>query len=158
LGRALLRAGNYETAFEELKRAMALNPSDPDAIGAYGEVLSLTGDSKSAIPFMEEAAQFRPDRQAGEYLALGIAYILSARPDDAVRILEQGQTRAPQLSWFSVLLAASYAQLGRSAEAEREAANVHRLLPNFDVTTFGSLMRRPEDREVLRAALQRAHL
>lgn len=158
LGRALVRVGNYDGALDELKRAVALNPSDPEAIMAYGDVLSLSGDSKAAIPWMEEAARYRPNRPAGEYFSLGIAYILDGRPADAARIFEQGRTSAGQLTWFSVLLAISYTQLDRTADAAREAANVRRLIPGFDASTFASLMRRPEDRDLMRAALRRAGL
>jgi adenylate cyclase len=158
LGRALIRAGNYDVALEELKRAMALNPSDPVTLAAYGEVLSIIGDSKGGLPFMEESARFRPDRPAGECLAQGAAYILAGRPADAVRVLEQGQTGAGRLVWFSVLLAISYGQLDRTADAAREVANLHRLNPGFDARTLGSLLRRPEDRELIRAGLERVHL
>jgi adenylate cyclase len=158
LGEALGLAGNFEVALEELKRAVALNPSDPEALASYGTVLSVAGDSKSAIPLMEEAARFRPNRPTSEYLVLGLAYILTNRPADAVRIAEQGATGDRPRAWFRVLLAISYAQLGRMEDAAREAADIHRLMPEFDAATFGNALRRPEDRELIHAAIQRANL
>jgi adenylate cyclase len=158
LGEALISAGNVELAFTELKRSVALNPSDPEALAAYGIVLTSVGDAKGAVPFLEEAARFRPNRATYEYLALGMAYILSDRPADAARILEQGVAGARPQGWFSVMLAISYVQLGRTEDAAREVAEAHRLVPEFDISNFGSILRRPEDRELLRAALQQAHL
>jgi adenylate cyclase len=158
LGRAFSDARNFEVALTELKRAVALNPSDPEALVDYGEELSLAGDSKAAIPFMEEAAQYRPNRPAYEYLTLGIAYFLAGRPADAARAAEQGATSANPLVWFSVLSAISYAQLGRTEEAARAAADARRVIPERDIATFGDALRRSEDRELIRAALQHAGL
>jgi adenylate cyclase len=158
LGRALGQAGNYDVALNELKRAVALNPSDPESLACYGVVLGYIGDSKDAILYMEEAARYRPNRPDDEYAALALAYILVGRPADAARTAEQGATRSQPLVWYSVLLAMAYAQLERTADAAREAANVHRQLPQFDASAFGNLLRRPEDRALVRAALQRAHL
>ncbi len=158
LGRALVRSRNYEGGLDELKRAVTLNSSDPEAMASYGDVLSLSGDSKAGAALMEEAARFRPNRPVGEYFSLGIAYLLTGRPADAARTFEQGRTTAGELPWFSVLLAISYTQLGRTTDAAREVARVHRLLPGFDVSTFGSLLRRPEDRDLLRATLREAGL
>jgi adenylate cyclase len=157
-GLALSRAGNYDAALDELKRAVTLNPSDAEALTGYGDVLTLAGDSKSAIPFMEEGARFRPNRSSSEYFVLGLAYFLVGRTADSVRIIQQGMINAGQLDWFSVLLAASYAQLGRTADAAREVANVHRLNPIFDRAAFGNLLRRPEDRDLLQSALVAAGL
>ena len=158
LGRILARSGNYDAALNELKRALTLNPSDAETLASYGDVLTWAGDAKGAIPYIEEAARFRPNRQSGEYVVLGLAYFLAGRPADAAQVLEQISRRAAPLVWFSVLLAACYAQLERPDDAAREAANVRLLDPSFDPTVAGFLFRRPEDRAALRTALKRAGL
>jgi adenylate cyclase len=157
-GGALIIAGDVDGALSELKRAVALNPSDPEAMAGYGLVLMCSGDAKGAIPFMEEAARFRPNRPTDEFLALGMAYTLTNRPADAVRISEQGVTGGRPPGWFSVVLAIAYTQLGRGEEAARAVSDVHRLVPDFDPATYGDILRRPEDRAFIHAALQRAHL
>jgi adenylate cyclase len=157
LGLAYSRADNYTLALDELRRAIELNPSDPEAIGAYGDVLSRNGDAKAGVPFLEEAKRFRPNRPRDEFIAIALAYFLAGRTEDAARAAEEGKANV-SLPMFSILLAMSYAELGRTADAAREAANVKRLVPGFDDQTFGEFLVRPEDRERVSAALRRANL
>jgi TolB-like protein/cytochrome c-type biogenesis protein CcmH/NrfG len=160
LGRAFDQAGDYDEALTELKQAVALNPSDAETLAALGFVLSVEGDIGGAIKALEDAARFRPVRPFTEYFALGISYILAGRPADAVRLLEQNNSiddKDPN-GFGAVVLAAAYALVGRTQDAANLAADVHRLNPTFDSATFGNLFRRPEDRETIHAALQRAGL
>jgi adenylate cyclase len=160
LGRAFIRAGDYDAALAELRRAVALNPSDAEALAALGDVLVFNGDSSGAISALEDAARFRPVRPANEYFSLGLAYILAGRTTDAVQILEQSNSvNGPSDRRFTAaILAAAYALLGRTEDAVQTANAVREIDPTFDSEVFGSLLRRPEDRETIRNALRRASL
>ncbi len=158
LGRALAVGENYDAALDELKRAIGLNPSDAETLASYGEVLTINGEVREAIPAMEEAARFRPNRPDGEFVYLGLAYLLAGRPADTSRIIEQAMVNAGNSLYFVALLAASYAELGRTADAAREAGVLHRNDPRFESSDAGSLLRRPQDREALRTAFRKAGL
>ena len=160
LGRAFIRSGDYDGALAELKRAVALNPSDAEALAGLGDVLVFDGDSTGAISALEDAARFRPVRPASEYFSLGLAYVLGGRAADAVQILEQSNSiNTPSDRRFTAaILAAAYALLGRTEDAARTAEAVRQIDPTFDSESFGSLLRRPEDRETIRTALRHAGL
>jgi hypothetical protein len=55
-------------------------------------------------------------------------------------------------------LAAAYAEAGRQTDALRQAASVRELNPRFESADFGSLLRKPELRTKLAAALNKAGL
>jgi TolB-like protein/Flp pilus assembly protein TadD len=158
LGRALAAAEDYDAALDELKRAIALNPSDAETLASYGEVLTINGEVREAISAMEEAAQFRPSRPDVEFFYLGLAYLLAGRPADTARVVEKGVANSGNLPDSIALLAAAYAELGRTADATREADDLRRNYPRFESKDAGSLLRRPQDRESLRAAFRQAGL
>jgi hypothetical protein len=56
------------------------------------------------------------------------------------------------------MLAASYAENGREAEARSAALTVRQLNPFFDVENFGTLFKNPEHRDKLAKALKRTGL
>ena len=59
---------------------------------------------------------------------------------------------------YHLALAATYARLGRTAEAARAAAAVRRLDPFFEVDSFGTGFRQPAHREAIVAGLRAAGL
>jgi adenylate cyclase len=54
------------------------------------------------------------------------------------------------------MLAAIYEDAGRSDEARRAVAEMHRLNPLFDTEMFGSLFRNPQHRAKIITALRKA--
>ena len=56
------------------------------------------------------------------------------------------------------MLAAAYAQVGRSADAARVAENIRQTDPTFDAATFGNKFLNPKDLEHLREGLRKAGL
>ena len=75
--------------------------------------------------------------------------------------MEQAQInlREAQGAHFSyVLLAAAYAQQGRSEESVRAATAVWHMDPTFDPQAFGSKLQNPADLERLRDGLREAKL
>src|SRR5215475_9502309 len=127
----------YDLALAETDRALALNPSDSESHAARGDALLWMGRVDEAIAQLEIAFSLNSNLPAADAFALGLAYYLSRRLDDAVRFLERELLRDPDYMYTSVLLAGAYGQLGRTADAERMAEEVRRRLP-FDAQTYGS--------------------
>jgi hypothetical protein len=75
-----------------------------------------------------------------------------------VRTLERSLERTKTDVYSNAILAAAYAEAGRQADALRQAASVRELDPRFDSADFGSLLRKPELRTKLGAALKKAGL
>ncbi len=158
LGEAALYFGEYDRALDELKRAVALNGSNAHSYSVLMDVLLFRGDVKGAIAAGETLRQFEPDIPSGAALHLAIAYVLADRGADAVRILEPALDRNPDYLYGHVVLAAAYAEIGRQADAERQAAAVHKRFPGFSAAEFGSLLRDQKLREKLGAMLKKAGL
>ena len=72
--------------------------------------------------------------------------------------MEKSLGRNPNLVVHHVALAAAYAQADRAKEADGAAANVRRLHPFFEVDSFGTAFRNPEDRRRLAEGLRKAGL
>ena len=83
----------HERAVEALKRAVALNPSEPDSHAGLGDALLWNGDVEGAIKSLETATAIDPRLSAEDLFSLGGAYFLAGRSADAVLILERVVTR-----------------------------------------------------------------
>ena len=158
MGRVLTRLENYDRALEELKRAIALNPSDADAYEGLSTALLFSGDFDGAIRAIDIYSEFQPSLTGGTFFNLGTALLLTGRSADSVRTLERSIERYPSISFNNAMLAAAYAAVDRIADAERQAAMVRRQFPYFSSVNFGSQFRNPQDREKLVAALKVAGL
>jgi class 3 adenylate cyclase/TolB-like protein/Tfp pilus assembly protein PilF len=158
LGHVLVFFGDYDRALQELKQAIELNPSDADAYGALAGVLMWAGDVQGAIEAGELLARFRPEQSAIETFDRAIAYMLADRTSDAIRLFELAVERNRDFRPAAAMLAAAYAQAGRKDDAERQAAVVRGRFPDFSRDEFGSLLRNPDHREKIAAALEKAGL
>ena len=148
----------YELALVETDRALALNPSDSESHAARGNALLWMGRIDEASAQLEIAFDLNPNLSADDAFALGLAYYLSRRLEDAVQFLEREALRNPDYIYTSVLLAAAYGQLGRAAEAQRMAEAVRRRLPTFDARNFGSRLQNRAHHDYVTEGLAKAGL
>ena len=148
----------YELALVETDRALALNPSDSESHAARGNALLWMGRIDEASAQLETAFDLNPNLSAADAFALGLAYYLSRRLDDAIRFLEPEVLRNPDYIYNLVLLAAAYGQLGRAADAQRMAEEVRRQLPGFDARAFGSRLQNRAHHDYVTEGLTKAGL
>ena len=141
----------YERAVEALKRAVALNPSEPDSYAGLGDALLWNGDVDGAIKSLETATAIDPRLSAEDLFSLGAAYFLGGRSADAALVLERVVTRKEGNPFIYAMLAAAYAESGRDQDSRSAAAEVRKLNPFFDVARFGSLFKKTEHRDKLAA-------
>ena len=88
--------------------------------------------------------------------SLGFAYYLAGRYEEAVAILEP---LAQNYDLFAYVgLAAAYAELGRTPDAERAAGEVKRLSPFFEVDQFVRQWKDEQSRQVFARSLIKAGL
>jgi adenylate cyclase len=89
---------------------------------------------------------------------LGISYYLKEQYDKAINMLEEGLNRKPDWVGNHIILAAVYAQSGRLIDAEREAQEVLRLDPFFEIDSYGSVFQNHNDRAKIVEGLRKAGL
>jgi adenylate cyclase len=158
LGSAYVRFGDYDRALDEMRRAVKLNNSDPNAYAGLAGALLWSGDVDASVKAFETARKLGLDFNANDAFLLGVAYLLADRSADAIRTLERSLDRNKTDPFTNAILAAAYAEAGRQADAARQAQAVRAIDPRFDSADFGSLLRKPELRTKLAAALNKAGL
>ena len=158
LGSIYIRYADYDRALDEMRRAVELNGSDPDAYVGLATALLWSGDIDGSVKDFETARKLGLTVSANEAFILGVAYLLADRNADAIRTLESSIERNKTDPYSNAILAAAYAQAGRQADAARQAETVRRLDARFDSADFGTLLRKPELRAKLVAALNKAGL
>ncbi len=158
LGNAYLVFGDYDRALDEMRRAVKLNNSDPEAYAGLATASLWSGDVDAAVKDYETASKLGLNFTVNQSFILGTAYLLADHSADAIRTLERSLARNKTDPYSNAILAAAYAAAGRQADAARQAATVRQIDPRFDSAEFGSLLRKPELRAKLTAALNKAGL
>jgi TolB-like protein/DNA-binding winged helix-turn-helix (wHTH) protein/Tfp pilus assembly protein PilF len=158
LGRIHIFHQRYKEAAAEIERAIAINPNDANALAGRGNVLMWSGRTDAAIEALEHAQRIDPDLNAIDRNALALAYYLKQRYEAAAEQTELNLRKTEDARFSYVVLAAAYAQLGRSEDAARAVAIIRRVDPTFDAQTFGTKFLKPADLDHLRDGLRKAGL
>jgi adenylate cyclase len=158
LGSTYIRYADYDRALDEMRRAVELNNSDAVAYAGLATALLWSGDVDGAVKAFETAGKLGLSFTVNDTFILGVAYLLADRSADAIRTLERSLERNKTDPYTNAILAAAYAQAGRQADAERQTKMVRTIDPRFGSADFGSLLRKPELRTKLAAALNKAGL
>ena len=156
LGTGYRYRGQLELAAEQLDKAIELNPNDSLSHHYRGPILAYLGRIDEAMQALETAFRFNPNMTSGGLMHLGLTYYLKGRYEDAARHLERSTAKYPKEVFLHIALAASYAQAGRSADAEREARLVMKLHPFFQADSYGRAFRNPDHRAHIREGLRKA--
>ena len=121
---------DYDMAEQHIRRAYDLNPNDAEALIFRGRVLATRGRPEEALVCFETAFRLNPLYQysTGYNSLFGVALYSLGRFDEAAQAFK----RVPRPnSWSNARLAACYAKLGLTADAEAAVAEVLRSQPRF---------------------------
>jgi len=157
LGNIHTFTGNYEAALDHAGRALELNGSDALAHSLRGGILLWTGKIDESIAASEAARRFDPRLGSEGIFNLALAYYLAGRYRDAAQAGAAVEPNARTVFQRAVH-AAALAQLGDAEGARREAAEVRRLSPFFDVKLFGLRLVNPAHRDKAQEGLRKAGL
>ena len=111
-------------------RAVMLAPNSASAHGMRGSLLMGWGQYVEALSELEAASRLDPFEPQTSF-RLGFARFLLREYDEAVTVLSRGIVRTPDFIALHGVLALTYAEMGRAEDARREAAEVHRISPDF---------------------------
>jgi adenylate cyclase len=156
LGRILLARAEYDQAQNALKRAIEINPSDANALAAWGTVQSFSGHIAEAIDSLQLALKLDPTLEPSYVFDLTVAYYLARQHEDALRTAERGLARYPDFPMFNAPAAAAAAQLGRKEQATGYVEALRRRLPVLDLEALGSRFKNPAYSEYLKEGLRLA--
>jgi adenylate cyclase len=158
MARRFLAYTRHLEAQTEIDRAIAINPNDPDALAGRGNVLMWLGKTDAAIESLELALRINPELNDFDRFALTLSYYLKQRYLEAIEQAELNLRRNPGARFNEAVLAAAYAQVGRSADAARVSERVRQTDPMFDSATYGNKFLNPNDLAALRDGLRKAGL
>jgi adenylate cyclase len=159
LGWVLGRRGEHEAAIAEFERAMALNHNFTD--WPFAVVLVFAGDPARAIEAGERYMRLDPFYLPIAPGSLGFAHYMLRQYSQALPLMRECASRAPNFRGAHVYLAATHAQLGNIEQAAAEAAEVLRIDPKYTIEGTQARLtpfKRPEDAEHFFDGLRKAGL
>ena len=123
----------YEKAIKESQKAISLAPGAALPYVTLGNALCLSGRSHEAIDYFKKAIRIDPFPPSYYYLDLGRAYFLTGNYREAVEVNKKACGLAPDNEGCHRTLAAAYAMLGKDTEAQAEAAELLRIMPDWSI-------------------------
>ncbi len=123
----------FDQAIVEAERAVTLDPNDADACVTLGEILSCAGRPQEAVGLVEKAMRLDPHYPASYLFALGQAYYLTGRYEEAIPVFKRLLTRNPDNLHAHFLLAITYSERGRTEEARAELAACRDISPTYSL-------------------------
>ena len=153
-----LDRGRLDLALGQTDRALEINPSDAESYMTRGSILVWAGRAAEALPWLEGALRLdHADARAS--LFLGMAYYLLGRYGEAIEPIDRALVgnlgRNTQLLGRPIL-AATYARLNKTQDAERERIASMRLSPFFDAERFAGQFGTQEARDRILEGLKKA--
>jgi adenylate cyclase len=127
LGLILTWKGEHDASMAAFERAIALNPNYLD--WRFGLTLVLAGHSRRAVDVLDAYTRLDPFYSPLASAILGFAHYVLGQYAQAVPVLRDCVSRAPNLRAGHSWLAATYAQTGQLEGARIEAAEVLRIQP-----------------------------
>jgi TolB-like protein/DNA-binding winged helix-turn-helix (wHTH) protein/Tfp pilus assembly protein PilF len=158
MARRYIAYNRYPEAQTEIDRAIAINPNDADALAGRGNILMWLGETEAAIETLELALRIDPELNDFDRFALTLAYYLKQRYSETIEQAELNLRKNPGARFNEAVLAAAYAQSGRSADAARMSEKIRRSDPMYDAASYGNKFLNPKDLEHLREGLRKAGL
>jgi adenylate cyclase len=150
--------GRTDLALEQSKRAIEINPNDAESCATRGEMLMFAGRAEEGVSWLKDALRLDPTAARADFL-LGMAYYFMGRYGEAVEVMSQGLTgnlgRTIQVTGRTVL-AATYAQLNRMEDAERERIVVMRMSPFLNAERFAAQFGTQQARDHMLEGLKKA--
>jgi TolB-like protein len=135
-------------------RALSLNPGFARGWHASGGIRLIAGQPDMAIEHVERSLHLSPRARVGWGLQLiGIAHFAAARFEKAIPQLLLGIQEDPNFATSYRYLAASYAHLGRLAEARETVGRLRAIIPWIGMD---SLLRNPQQHELYVSGLRLA--
>lgn len=156
MGLAHLYKKEHDPAIAAYERALQLNPNDADLLAEMGDCLVYVRHADRSVKLLERAMRLNPYYPDAYLWYLGDAYFQLGEYEKTIETLQKMRDG----SEGHRLMAASYAYLGNTREAERHAHALLEVHPNFSTAQWRKVPphKYPEDTELLIEGLRKAGL
>ncbi len=125
---------DFDLALQHMRRAVALNPTNPWNAADMGMCLVHLGQPEEALPWFTRAREIDPYFDVSWYWReFGLAYLLLDRHAEALAMLERLPTRSYRVAAYK---AACHALLGNDEQARACVAECLALRPDFSVSHY----------------------
>jgi adenylate cyclase len=157
LGDVYVSMGQLDRGIAEHAKARELNPNDPDIKSESAAYLAYAGQLDEAKELVAESMRLNPSYPDWYLWNAGITYYTARDYKAAIDAVER--MREPPADAL-LFLAASYAQLGRTTEAEAVVKRVLALDPQATGTKYAAQQpyKNPDDLEHYKDGLRKAGL
>lgn len=129
LAMARLYRRDFEAAERAARRAVVLNPSDPDLLVMLGFVMAMRGRPEEGLVLMEDGVRLNPLHPDWYHGDMAIALHMAGRPAEAISRIQSLPRKNP---WTETRLAACHAALGDAEGAARHLDRAEALRPGWN--------------------------
>jgi adenylate cyclase len=160
LGLLYVWSGRYDKAIAETERGVELDPNSGQMNFNLSTALRFAGRSKEAIPVILKALRQEPIAPDNYVQQKVLAYFQAGDCREATTTCEKGPWREPDNLMGHVIRSMVYGFCDREEEAQKEATEVLRIKPRFNVESFTGILpyKNPSDRERAAQGLRKAGL
>lgn len=136
---------DYDPALAAYRRALDINPNDPDILADFGHFLISDGVPEQAVELLGMALHLRPDRAEMYRYYLACAFYILGDDETVLSLLSQVSDNKEGHR----ILAMSYARLGMSEHSAHHADLAMKAHPNFSLAHWQTILphRDPDLRE-----------
>lgn len=129
-------SGRYDEGIVEAERGVELDPNSGRANYNLMLVLKWAGKPKEAIPVIQKALRLEPIPPDNYVQQLALVYLQAGDCKEAIAACDKGLKRDPDHLVSRIIMAAVYGSCGREKEARKEATEVLRINPKFNVESY----------------------
>src|SRR5262249_16437507 len=140
---------SFDLAEEHYRRALELNPNNPEQVARMGSLCVFLGKPDEAIGWLKQTNLLDPYFDGTSYWdTLGCVHFLAGQYEDAIAAFSRSSTMS---FWAQAYLAACSALDDRIERAQEFAAEVLRLAPDFSLNRLA-------EKEPYKSSIDREHL
>lgn len=153
-----MNLGDLGNALASVDRALEIDPNYADGYTVGAHINTYAGNFEKAAEMINRATRLNPRYSFNEIQVMGNMDYLQGRYEQAAAHYEEVLRRNPLMLMGRKWLAATYAQLGREADAKWEVEETLMIMPDFSLAREAETIpiRRPEDLQNYIGGLRRA--
>jgi Flp pilus assembly protein TadD len=155
-GKGYYERGEATNAVDAFQKAVALQPTHPDALLNLANACLLAGQSEQALRSAQEVLSLEPNSPAAYFLA-GCANLRQSKFEEAIKFLQQAKDIDPKVNAVSLQLGRAQLELRHYQEAVDQFSEIIQFAPDYPSANFflGQALLRLGRQEEAKQALER---